>query len=923
MRTVESTGHMVLLWLMLAATSVAAMELAVTPVELAQKADWVFVGTVQNAEGRFAGSSNLIVTDYTFSDLETVTGTRPAQSTDGVTYTMTVGGGHVGERAVQISGAPHFEVGQRLLLFVYGNDKKYLVPLVGGSQGVFRIISDDATDTEYVTDWMGHAVESVSHDYFGVSLNRAESIRNGAMSWEIDSGSLRTVLTNVPPDPGDEVQEAAPEFGVDQLDGGSPLTLDGFLDLFRTKVMNHAPVPGRIRRSGTGSLLEVEDGREMRRPLPSSNLTMIGSVDWGASGEKGGVLGACGYHELPILMEYPPVGLRGLAPYASSLFTWNRYMDIYTPQRNNNSDGPNRDNEIVGYVSNSELRSIWGFSWGDGIAMCVTWRTTTECGKILESDILFNSHEDWSWNFERTLDGDFINLRPVIMHELGHSWGEMVGKYRETYDYDHPSVMHAYYGNVVEDGVGIHMADAYLLRAIYDNQTPVRTITDIGVESYHARGGLINSTTNRTTYTAGESITIRNVTVENLSNHTLKNPQIRFYLSKDRDITADDIQLGQYSRWDYLEQDQYSVHTYSKRIPAGTPPGTYYVGAIVTPSGSTPESSSSGFTGNNATSLHRAVSVTCPEPAAPANVTASTDQVMRIQIGWSSVSGATGYKVLRNGVQIATTTTTGYVDRQCDANHTYGYTVVANNACGSSGESTTAAGRCRPEQITVWPGDMDNSGLVDIGDVYGLAQHWGTTGAARQQRGLKWSGYMIEPWVESAATFADADGNGTVNMTDFLAICLHWGRTHSGASLSANNHQPTMDSGMRTRLLALYEHVRTATGEPQAEIRRALEKKLDLVPNYAFEVNQNVPNPFNPATTIAFSLPARQHVKVLVYALDGHRVAVLVDGVLDAGPQSVIWDGRDERGRATAAGTYFYHVKSGGQSRTRKMILIK
>lgn len=83
------------------------------------------------------------------------------------------------------------------------------------------------------------------------------------------------------------------------------------------------------------------------------------------------------------------------------------------------------------------------------------------------------------------------------------------------------------------------------------------------------------------------------------------------------------------------------------------------------------------------------------------------------------------------------------------------------------------------------------------------------------------------------------------------------------------------------------------------------------------------PNPFNPATSIAFSLDAAGVARVTVYDLAGRLVRTLVDEPRPAGPQTVVWDGRDDEGRAVASGTYFYQLETEGRSEARKAMLLK
>jgi hypothetical protein len=91
-----------------------------------------------------------------------------------------------------------------------------------------------------------------------------------------------------------------------------------------------------------------------------------------------------------------------------------------------------------------------------------------------------------------------------------------------------------------------------------------------------------------------------------------------------------------------------------------------------------------------------------------------------------------------------------------------------------------------------------------------------------------------------------------------------------------------------------------------------------------FALHAAVPNPFNPQTKIAFDLPAAAEVRLHVYDVAGRRVRTLLDGeVRGSGRHEVFWNGRDDGGRAAAAGTYFYRLETPGFAQTRSMTLVK
>jgi len=97
----------------------------------------------------------------------------------------------------------------------------------------------------------------------------------------------------------------------------------------------------------------------------------------------------------------------------------------------------------------------------------------------------------------------------------------------------------------------------------------------------------------------------------------------------------------------------------------------------------------------------------------------------------------------------------------------------------------------------------------------------------------------------------------------------------------------------------------------------------DHTPSASVNLAQNVPNPFNPSTTISFSVPNEARVKLQVFDVRGHLVRNLMDEIRPAGEQSVVWNGRDERGAGVASGVYFYRLDTGGKSLQKRMLLIK
>lgn len=111
---------------------------------------------------------------------------------------------------------------------------------------------------------------------------------------------------------------------------------------------------------------------------------------------------------------------------------------------------------------------------------------------------------------------------------------------------------------------------------------------------------------------------------------------------------------------------------------------------------------------------------------------------------------------------------------------------------------------------------------------------------------------------------------------------------------------------MRTTML-------TPTGV--AEIENKVPEK--------FEISSNYPNPFNPTTSIKYSLPVGENVSIIIYDITGKEVAKLVNNYQNAGTYVVTWNGKDNYGAQAASGVYLYRIQAGNYVKTQKMTLLK
>lgn len=101
-----------------------------------------------------------------------------------------------------------------------------------------------------------------------------------------------------------------------------------------------------------------------------------------------------------------------------------------------------------------------------------------------------------------------------------------------------------------------------------------------------------------------------------------------------------------------------------------------------------------------------------------------------------------------------------------------------------------------------------------------------------------------------------------------------------------------------------------------------VEKHPNITPA-TYQLFDNYPNPFNPSTTIRYTIPSQGHVHLRVFDLIGREVASLVDEEQSAGSYGLNWHATDGFGRPLASGVYFYRLESLGHQITKRMLLLK
>lgn len=186
-----------------------------------------------------------------------------------------------------------------------------------------------------------------------------------------------------------------------------------------------------------------------------------------------------------------------------------------------------------------------------------------------------------------------------------------------------------------------------------------------------------------------------------------------------------------------------------------------------------------------------------------------------------------------------------------------------------------------------------------------------------------------EPETFQVAEFLDPDGNtGAYNFAAMVAkeragagkvvvspVDLMYFYTPYGTSAKTN-----VDPAARVMILC--DVLRYFDGNPAYCDPNTTDPSTGAGIQQPFYA-KNWPNPFNPITTIKFSVPKTGQVSLKVYNVRGELVRTLVDESRAAGEYVLEWDGSNDRGQSMASGVYFYETKTNGKSIVNKMALVK
>lgn len=268
-----------------------------------------------------------------------------------------------------------------------------------------------------------------------------------------------------------------------------------------------------------------------------------------------------------------------------------------------------------------------------------------------------------------------------------------------------------------------------------------------------------------------------------------------------------------------------------------------------------------------------------------------------------------------------------------------------------AGGSFTGAGGQLAQHLAIWNGaawesppaafftDREVQSLCSHGDDLYVGGNFDVAGGQSLSSVARWDGTEF--------TALGAGLSGTSAYVDIWDLRWIDGRLFAAGSFIQSNGQPvpgvaTWDgaawtsfgggTGFTARALALWNDdlyiggdFLTAGGKNSPHIARWISTAtaVDATVPASLRLDAAYPNPFNPNTTIGFTVPAPSHVVLTIHDARGRLIRTLIDEARPAGPQTLTWNGRDMGGRQVGSGVYLVRLRSHGQVDVRKVTLLK
>jgi flagellar hook capping protein FlgD len=206
----------------------------------------------------------------------------------------------------------------------------------------------------------------------------------------------------------------------------------------------------------------------------------------------------------------------------------------------------------------------------------------------------------------------------------------------------------------------------------------------------------------------------------------------------------------------------------------------------------------------------------------------------------------------------------------------------------------------------IWDGNNNGIPIIDMG-CYEFDSHPAMGGI---------EGIISLNYINNFLPFTEIDVDGTIAFPDTTG--------YYELRLLPGNYE-------LTAYLDGYEGVYIPNIEVDAGVFTQLDfEMISLVSVEEYEVptndflSSNFPNPFNPTTTIMFSIPEESKIGLFIYNIKGQRVKTILNDEFERGIHDVVWDSEDNSGKLVSSGVYFYKFEVNGEAKAlKKMLLLK
>jgi hypothetical protein len=209
----------------------------------------------------------------------------------------------------------------------------------------------------------------------------------------------------------------------------------------------------------------------------------------------------------------------------------------------------------------------------------------------------------------------------------------------------------------------------------------------------------------------------------------------------------------------------------------------------------------------------------------------------------------------------------------------------------------------------VWDGDGNGTAIIDIGPYeYGAPAFGGIEGTTYNPTTGDFVDYVLIKINNEPDEFTFSDSSGSyqfklpAGIYDVYADRVFYD--------DAIEYQIEVFDGQFTQL-----------DIPMCETVDIKDYELSAIIN-DFNLS-NFPNPFNPETTISFSIPQDSKVDLSIFNIKGQKKTTLIQEHLPKGKHEVVWSGRDQHNNQVSSGIYFYKLKVSNQESVKRMLLLK